>query len=124
MDNYEKQRQNKNVNNGDLNESNEKINTNILTTLASDKNKHTHCDDLITVKKDLNVLKQYNMSNDIIATGVPEVKNEILIDTINKILINHEIILKNTDIKRIYRLKNKKSSMIAPIFLLNLEMFL
>lgn len=95
-------------NNGDLIEVN--------ATIPSDKTQ-TLCEDLVTVKKDINVLKQQNLSNDIIATGVPEVKNEILIETINNILTQHDISLQNTDIKRIYRLKNKKSSMIAPILI-------
>lgn len=47
---------------------------------CSDKTQ-TLCEDLLTVKKDINVLKQQNLSNDIIATGVPEVKNEILIES-------------------------------------------
>lgn len=73
--------------------------------------------DIKTVNKEINSLKQKNLSKDIIATGVPEIKNEILLESVNNILIKHDITLKESDIKKIYRLKNKNCVSISPILI-------
>lgn len=73
--------------------------------------------DIKTVKKEINSLKQKNLSNDIIVTGIPEIKNEILLQSVNNILIKHDITLKESDVKKMYRLKNKNCVSISPILI-------
>lgn len=70
-----------------------------------------------TVNKEINSLKQKNLSNDIIATGIPEVKNEILLQSVNNVLIQHDITLKESDVKKMYRLKTKNCVSISPILI-------
>lgn len=73
--------------------------------------------DIKTVNKEINSLKQKNLSSDIIVTGVPEINNEILLQSINNILIKHDITLKESDVKKMYRLKNKNCVSISPILI-------
>lgn len=89
----------------------------IQSTVADVINQYGICSDITTVKQNINCLKQKNMHNDIIATGLPEMKNEVLLETINKILIKYEINLQDTDVKKIYRLKNKKCNLNSPILI-------
>lgn len=73
--------------------------------------------DIKTVNKEINSLKQKNLSNDIIATGIPETKNENILQSVNNILIKHDVTLKESDVKKIYRLKNKNCISISPILI-------
>lgn len=73
--------------------------------------------DLITVKTELNTIKQNNIVNDVVITGIPEVVNENLLATVNKVLVNYKLEVKSADIKNIYRLKNSKCGIYSPILL-------
>lgn len=75
------------------------------------------CDDIITVKKEINELKQNNICDDIVITGIPESNNENLLETVNSLLVQYDIVVKSTDLKSIYRLKNMKCGVNSPILL-------
>lgn len=87
----------------------------ILSTVTEVIKQHGLYDDVSVVQKDVNSLKQKNMTNDIIVTGIPEQENEILLQSINKILSKHEITLKDSEVKKIYRLRNKNTLLNSPI---------
>lgn len=75
------------------------------------------CVDVNTVKEDINSMKQINMSNDIVITGVYEEEDENLFELVSSILIQYNIPVKKEDIKTMYRLKNKKCDHNTPILL-------
>lgn len=110
-----------------VNSSEHEINTNdigcvsdtnvINTTLNNIFKQHGVSNDLITVKSDLNTMKQNNMLNDVVITGIPEDKNENLLATVNNVLMNYNLEIKSADIKSIYRLKNSKCGVNSPILL-------
>lgn len=89
----------------------------ILSTVTEVIKQHGLCDDVSVVQKDINSLKQKNMTNDIIVTGIPEQKNENLLFSINNILSKHEITLKDSEVKKIYRLRNKNTLSNSPILI-------
>lgn len=92
----------------------------IKNEFYSEKEKVTEVQaEIKIVNKEINSLKQKNLSNDIIATGIPENNDEFLLQSVNNILIKHDIILKESDVKKIYRLKNKNcvSPSISPILI-------
>lgn len=105
-----------------INQSTEETNTNfdkitISTTVTEILNLHGVCDDIITVKKELNELKQQHICDDIVITGIPETKNENLLEIVNSLLVQYEIVIKSTDLKSIFRLKNMKCGVNSPILL-------
>lgn len=89
----------------------------INTTLNNIFNQHGVSNDLITVKSELNTMKQTNMLNDVVITGIPEDDNENLLATVNSVLTNYKLEVKSADIKSIYRLKNSKCGVNSPILL-------
>lgn len=74
-------------------------------------------DEVITVKTELNSLKQYNMDNDIVITGIPEVLKENLLELLNKMLVTYDVKLNKDDVKQIYRLKSKNCGVNSPVLL-------
>lgn len=62
-------------------------------------------------------MKQQHISDDIVITGIPETKNENLLEIVNSLLVQYEIVIKSTDLKSIFRLKNMKCGVNSPILL-------
>lgn len=92
--------------------------TNVInTTLNNIFIEHGVSKDLITVKNELNTLKQNNILNDVVITGIPEVRNENLLETVNNVLVDYKLEINATDIKNIYRLKNLKCGLNSPVLL-------
>lgn len=92
----------------------EKVLTNTLTNIF---NEHGVSKDVDTVKIEVNILKQHNMCNDLIITGIAEVKNENLLAKVNDALVQYDIEVNATDLKNIYRLRNSKCGVNSPILL-------
>lgn len=90
----------------------------IKVTVTDILNEQRVCDDIITVKKEINELKQNNICDDIVITGIPETKNENLLEAVNSLLMQYDIVVKSTDLKSIYRLKNMKCGVNSPILLI------
>lgn len=90
----------------------------IKVTVTDILNEQRVCDDIITVKKEINELKQNNICDDIVITGIPETKNENLLEAVNSLLVQYDIVVKSTDLKSIYRLKNMKCGVNSPILLI------
>lgn len=89
----------------------------IQSTVADVINQYGICSDITTVKQTINCLQQKTMTNDLIATGLPEIENEVLLQTVNNTLIKYDIVLQDTDVKSIYRLKNKNCNANSPILI-------
>lgn len=64
-------------------------------------------EEVVYLKTELNILKQQKFFSDIIVTGIPDYKDEILINLLNKVLRAYGLAIKDTDINSIYRYKNK-----------------
>lgn len=90
----------------------------IKVTVTDILNEQRVCDDIITVKKEINELKQNNICDDIVITGIPETMNENLLEAVNSLLMQYDIVVKSTDLKSIYRLKNMKCGVNSPILLI------
>lgn len=75
------------------------------------------CDDVCLVKKEINEIQQNSMSNDVVITGLFEEQNENLFDKVERVLTHYNIKLKKDDIKKIYRLKNKKCGKNSPVLM-------
>lgn len=74
-------------------------------------------DEVHTTKQEINNIKQNNMCNDVVITGIPESVNENLLSVVNESLIQYHMSIKEADVKQIYRLKNKCSGINAPVLM-------
>lgn len=92
---------------------------NTVNTIVNDiLNENGVCDDIITVKKELNELKQTNICDDVVITGIAETENENLLETVNNLLsVQYEMVIKSDVVKSIFRLKNTKCGVNSPILL-------
>lgn len=80
------------------------------------KNQNKMREELLDMNIELNTLKQNAVNSDVIITGIHEVKDEKLLDVVNKVLQEYKLVLRNTDYNSIYRMKNKSdTSKFSPI---------
>lgn len=63
--------------------------------------------EVIYLKSELNILKQQNISCDVIVTGVPDYKDEKLLPLVNEILKKYALVIKEPDIHSLYRFRNR-----------------
>lgn len=97
----------------------EKQNDSILTefrTLKEEfnslsKNQQTIIEELADMNLEIIKLKQDAVNSDVIITGIPEVKDEKLLDVVNKVLQEYKMVLRDTDINSIYRMKSKSDAL-------------
>lgn len=70
-------------------------------------------EEVVYLKSELNILKQQKLAGDIIITGIPDFKDENLLQLLNKVLRVYGLAIKDTDIHSIYRYKNQTG--VSPI---------
>lgn len=105
------------IDNPSVNE-NHNTNTKIIPNSVNLQSSITNINEnLFAVKSDVNCLKQKNMFNDVIITGLPELENENLLEKVNEILDQYGTKIKDDEVKQIYRLKPNKTDLNTPVLI-------
>lgn len=74
---------------------------------AISKNQNNLNNQFTNLKREVTVLQQKSFSNDVILTGVPDFEGEKLFETVQLIFSKLGLKIKQTDVKNLYRFKNR-----------------